>query len=74
MDDEMDFDAFSIALNAEDRCDRCNAQAYTLARKDNLELLFCFHCKKVHGTALEDDGWAIYDDVILMENHLAVKV
>ena len=37
-------------LNAQHRCDRCNAQAYVLAKGLTGELLFCSH----HFTKWED--------------------
>lgn len=54
----------SVELNAFDRCDRCGAQAYALARRDGFELTFCMHHAKQHNLALELDGWIISWDYI----------
>lgn len=52
-----------IEFTAGDRCDRCGAQAYTLARHDEFgELLFCLHHRREHVNALLDEGWEIVDD------------
>lgn len=52
----------SIEFNAEDRCDRCPAQAYMSASRDGLELLFCLHHAKKHRVALELDDWQLAYD------------
>ena len=52
-----------LEFSALDRCDRCMAQAYTLASKDGFsDLLFCLHHRKEHEDALLLDGWEIIDD------------
>ncbi len=51
-----------IRLTAQDRCDRCGAQARHLARKGELEILFCNHHKVEHDPALATDGWIIISD------------
>lgn len=51
-----------IDFNATMRCDGCGAQAYTLARKDGWELLFCGHHAKDSRQKLFDTGWEIVDD------------
>lgn len=56
-----------IEFTAHDRCDRCIARAYTLARRDNLELMFCPHHSKKVRQNLFDDGWEIIDDVLGLE-------
>lgn len=59
LDNEMPL----IDFTAEDRCDRCGAQAYTLAKNENCgELLFCLHHRRQHVNALLDEGWEIVDD------------
>lgn len=52
-----------IELTANDRCDRCGAQAYTLSRHDAFgELLWCLHHRKEVVDNLLDEGWEIVDD------------
>lgn len=48
-------------LTAHDRCDRCGAQAYAVALKDNLDLLFCNHHFTKHQDVLEEQGFVIID-------------
>lgn len=45
-----------------DRCDRCGAEAFMLAAKDELEILFCGHHGQKHEAALRDSGWTIQDE------------
>lgn len=57
-----DFDPV-IVFTAEDRCDGCGAQAYSLAqREDMTDLLFCIHHRKANSDSLLDEGWKIVDD------------
>lgn len=53
-----------IEFTAQDRCDRCGAQAYSLARRDDVksDLLFCAHHRKDNYEKLLDEGWEIVDD------------
>lgn len=53
-----------LVFTAYDRCDRCGAQAYTLARHEDVagELLFCLHHIRDSGDRLLDDGWEIISD------------
>ncbi len=52
----------NIEFTAQDRCDRCPAQAYVVYQKDGLELQFCLHHANAHNLALECSGWvALYD-------------
>jgi hypothetical protein len=51
-----------VSLTAQDRCDRCGAQAYAKVVKDNMELLFCGHHREDHEDALIVDGWEILHD------------
>ena len=53
-----------IEFSAFDRCDRCGAQAYTLARRAdvNTDLLFCLHHRREHFDNLIDEGWEVIDD------------
>jgi hypothetical protein len=57
----------SIEFSAEDRCDRCGAQAYASYKKDGMELLFCLHDAKKHNLALECSGWQAYFDFVAIE-------
>jgi len=52
-----------VVFTAEDRCDvKCPAQALAVARKDDLELMFCWHHKVENFDALMDLGWEIIED------------
>ena len=53
-----------VTFSAQDRCDRCGAQAYSLAQREDLasELLFCLHHRKSNYDRLLSDGWTIIDD------------
>jgi hypothetical protein len=52
-----------IEFTAEDRCDRCGAQAYMLAQHEDFgELMFCAHHRREHVQTLFDEGWKIVDD------------
>lgn len=53
----------SAPLTAEDRCDRCGAQAYLrveLAKGG--ELLFCAHHAREHGDALKEVAVVVQDE------------
>ena len=63
----IDTEAPVIEFTAHDRCDRCGAQAYSLARCDVGELLFCLHHRGQHVDALMDNGWEIIDDYAAIE-------
>lgn len=56
-----------IEFTAMDRCDGCGAQAYTLARRDNSELLFCANHSRRARQKLFDDDWEIIDDASGLE-------
>jgi hypothetical protein len=59
----VDLDFPLVEFTADDRCDRCGAQAYTLAKHDEYgELLFCLHHRKNHADTLIDEGWTVVDD------------
>lgn len=45
----------------EDRCDKCNAEAFMLAEKRHYVLLFCGHHGREYRPFLELDGWAVLD-------------
>ncbi|TNM48273.1 hypothetical protein FHP29_01835 [Nocardioides albidus] len=53
----------SAPLTAEDRCDRCGAQAYLRVElASGGELLFCAHHAREHGDALKDVAIAVHDE------------
>lgn len=58
----------SIEFDANDRCDRCAAQAYAAYRKDGLELQFCLHHAKQHNLALEVEDWQPFFDYAAIEH------
>ena len=45
----------------DDRCDRCNAQAFMIAEKGEQALLFCGHHGKQYSQTLEQQGWTMLD-------------
>lgn len=52
-----------VTFDANDRCDRCLAQALAVARKDGVaDLMFCWHHKEEFGEALLDQGWEVIED------------
>lgn len=54
--------ATATALNVTDRCDRCNAQAFIIARKgETSSLLFCGHHGRKYMPALVTQGFDIED-------------
>lgn len=57
-----------VSFTAEDRCDRCAAQAYHLARKNGLELYLCIHHHRDHHNDLLDTGWEIVSDQEAIDN------
>ena len=53
----------SAPLTAEDRCDRCGAQAYLRVElASGGELLFCAHHAREHGDALKQVAVAVQDE------------
>lgn len=56
-------------LTKMDRCDKrsCSAQAYTLAVKEDLELIFCGHHGRLLEPALAGAGWTVHFQLHLME-------
>lgn len=51
------------ALTAEDRCDRCGAQAYLRVELQNGgELLFCAHHAREHGDKLREIAVTVVDE------------
>lgn len=57
-----------VSLTAQDRCDRCGAQAYHVARKDGLTLQWCSHHEREYGPALVLAGWQIVADSASIDN------
>lgn len=52
-------------LTAQDRCDRCGAQAYHLAElPEGLELLFCNHHLQEHTVKLAEIGARVRSDEV----------
>lgn len=50
-------------LTAQDRCDRCGAQAYLAVElPSGLELLFCGHHAREHGDKLREVAVVVTDD------------
>lgn len=53
----------SAPLTAEDRCDRCGAQAYLRVElATGGELLFCAHHAREHGAALKEIAVNVQDE------------
>ncbi|WP_110238615.1 DUF7455 domain-containing protein [Nocardioides gilvus] len=51
------------ALTAEDRCDRCGAQAYLRVElQSGGELLFCAHHAREHGDKLREIAVTVVDE------------
>ena len=53
-------------LAGRDRCDRCGAQAYVRAVKNNQDLMFCKHDGEALMPALLIQGFAVQDDIHLV--------
>lgn len=56
-------DNMMVEFTTFDRCDRCGAQAYSVAIREDIlgELLFCMHHRMENADALERDGWTVTD-------------
>ena len=55
--------ATSAPLTAEDRCDRCGAQAYLRVElQSGGELLFCAHHAREHGDKLKEIAATVIDE------------
>lgn len=53
----------STSLTAEDRCDRCGAQAYLRVElASGLDLLFCAHHAREHGNKLREVATTVVDE------------
>jgi hypothetical protein len=48
-------------LSKADRCDRCTAQAFVVARQGSMMLLFCGHHYARNEVALDEQGFTIDD-------------
>ena len=56
-------------LTAEDRCDRCGAQAYLRVElQTGGELLFCAHHAREHGDALKEIAANFHDETHKLTN------
>jgi len=56
-------------LTAEDRCDRCGAQAYLRVElQTGGELLFCAHHAREHGDALKEIAVRLLDETHKLED------
>lgn len=55
-------DTKTQTLTLQDRCDRCNAQAFVLAKGMEGELLFCGHHFTKHEEALYNWAYEIVDE------------
>jgi hypothetical protein len=59
----------SAPLTAEDRCDRCGAQAYLRVElASGGELLFCAHHAREHGDKLRQVAIAVHDETHRLGN------
>jgi hypothetical protein len=59
----------SAPLTAEDRCDRCGAQAYLRVElASGGELLFCAHHAREHGDKLKQIAIAVHDETHRLAN------
>lgn len=54
-------------LTAQDRCDRCGGQAYFIAFKDNVSLMFCRHHFLKADDALGARGFSVIDQSFLLD-------
>ncbi len=45
----------------EDRCDKCRAEAFFIAEKKTMNLLFCGHHGRQYSKSLEQQGWSLLD-------------
>ncbi|MFC6153211.1 DUF7455 domain-containing protein [Nocardioides yefusunii] len=59
----------TAALTAEDRCDRCGAQAYLRVElQSGGELLFCAHHAREHGDKLREIAVSFHDETHKLAN------
>lgn len=57
-----DVEVQSVPLTAQDRCDRCGAQAYLRVEIGGGELLFCAHHAREHGDKLREVAVIVTDE------------
>ena len=62
---ELDMETF----DSNDRCDRCGMQALAVARKEQLELKFCWHHKAENELALINGDWTVISDYLTYESY-----
>ncbi len=59
----------TASLSAEDRCDRCGAQAYLRVELvSGGELLFCAHHAREHGDKLREVASSVHDETHKLED------
>lgn len=58
----MEEDTFEKVISPQDRCDRCNSQAYFLVVFDEGELYFCRHHFLEYKDVLQDRAYHIVDE------------
>ena len=59
----------SSSLTAEDRCDRCGAQAYLRVElQSGGELLFCAHHAREHDEKIREVAASVVDETHKLEN------
>lgn len=51
-----------VSFTALDRCDRCGAQAYHRAEKEELSIILCNHHERDNRDKLLETGWTIISD------------
>lgn len=61
VDLEININAPRKLNRSHDRCDRCGSEAFIIAFKNDMELLFCGHHGKENIIALKNNGWNIQD-------------
>ncbi|HEX2498653.1 MAG TPA: hypothetical protein VHO00_07605 [Actinomycetes bacterium] len=60
------------ALTAQDRCDRCGAQAYVRAVLPGGELCFCTHHWRKHADVLRQSAAEIHDETDRLQQPPAI--
>ena len=57
-------------LTALDRCDACSGQAYYIATKDSMNLLFCRHHFNKQEDGLTTQGFGIVDQFFMLMSNV----
>lgn len=57
-------------LTAQDRCDRCQGQAYFIAFKESMTLMFCRHHFLKADEALDAQGFSVIDQSFLLTDNV----